>query len=65
MDLAMQRMAKVNELANLASAYSYQPLHLDIASTHEAYLGAPYIRFNVFFVSCMSLLKFEWNNLNL
>ena len=49
MDLAMLRTAKVNELSNIASASSSQPLHLDIASSHEAYLGAPYIRFNVFF----------------
>ena len=49
MDLDMQQMAKVNELPNFASKYSYQAFHFDIASTHEAYLGAPYIRFNVLF----------------
>ena len=64
MGLAIHLAAQVNKSTILAFAYSPQPL-LDTASTHEAYLGAICIRFEVFFCIMHVASEFRVGNLNL
>jgi hypothetical protein len=64
MGLAIHLAAQVNKSTILAFAYSPQPL-IDTASTHEAYLGAICIRFDVFFCIMHVASEFRVGNLNL